>query len=320
MIINNCTDNEDKSSRDCVSVIIPTHNGFKFLARAVESVLNQTYSEIELIVVDDNGEGSDAQKKTQVVIDKFKKNTNLHYLTYETNMNASYARNLGIKNARGKYIAFLDDDDEMLPNKIKLQVECMRKKDCSYAACYTDYKISRGSYTEKSREVLEGKPYFEALSRNFYICGGSNLLVRKDALEAIGGFDESFYRNQDLELLVRLLKKYNIAHVDGIQLIVHMEDRGDRKKTYTYEGSVKIDDFYLDKFSSSIQELNDIDKRKLHQYFALERFKRSIGTAYMLDALKNLRVNRVGIILLIRYVCYLLMRKRNKEVYGFRMK
>lgn len=320
MSFKNCNDLLDVKKNIIVSVIIPTHNGDKFLDRAIKSVLGQTFNKIELIVVDDNGEGTEAQKKTEEVVKKFVVDKRIKYITYKNNINASHARNVGIESARGEYIALLDDDDEMLPDKIKKQVYCMMNNDESYAACYTDYKIYRGTYIEVSKECLEGQPYLEALSRNLYICGGSNLFVRKSVLKEIGGFDETFKRNQDVELLARIIEKYKIAHVEGYQLIVHMEERKNERKGTAYDSCVEIDKYYLDKFKDKIQELSLDDQRRLYCYFALERFKRSIGTKYIIDALVNLKKTHVGMSLLSRYILYLVKRRYKKEIYGFRMK
>ncbi len=308
------------SENPLVSIIIPTHKGSNFISRAIESAIKQTYSEIEIIVVDDNGEGTEEQIKTQKVIKSFSSNKNLKYLTYEKNMNASHARNVGIKNSKGKYIAFLDDDDEMLADKIKLQIDCFNQKDNSYGVCYTDYKISKGPYIEVSKETREGHLYYEALSRNICIGSGSNYMVRKDVIDEIGGFDESFKRNQDLEFLTRILEKYKIAHVNGYQLMVHLEDRKNRNKAYSYDFMKEIDDFYLSKFKDKIEKLDNEEKKMLYKYFALDRFKKSISTNNIKDAIKNLKKNKVGLGLFIRYVFYLINRRITKTIYGFKIK
>ena len=320
MKMNNRVEITDINEICLVSIVIPTHNGSNFLSRAIESAIKQTYPNIEIIVVDDNGEGTEEQKRTQKVIESFSSNKNLKYFTYKKNINASHARNVGIKNSKGKYIAFLDDDDEMLPDKIKMQIECLLQKDYSYAACYTDYKVSRGTYTEVSKENREGKLFFEALTRNLYVCGGSNLMVRRDAIDEIGGFDETFKRNQDLEFLVRILEKYNIAHVNGLHLIIHLENRGDRKKTYSYDFNNNIANYYLAKFKDKIDKLNIFEKSLLNKYFALDRFKSSIYTYNLKDGLINLKKNKVGIRLLLRYLFYLIKRRITKTIYGFQIK
>lgn len=318
--MNNKEEKTVISKNPLVSIIIPTHNGSGFLSRAIESAIKQTYPNIEIVVVDDNGEGTEEQIKTKKVIESFGSNKNLKYYTYEKNINASHARNVGIKNAKGNYIAFLDDDDELLPDKIKLQIDCFNQKDNSYGACYTDYKVSRGQYTEVSKEKREGKLFFEALTRNLYVCGGSNLMVRKDVFDEIGGFDEAFKRNQDLEFLVRILEKYKIAHVNGYQLIIHLEDRGDRKKTYSYDFTNDIANFYLAKFKDKIEKLEIKQKELLYKYFALDRFKCSIYTNNLKDAFINLKKNKVTMGQLLRYIFYLINRRITKTIYGFKLK
>lgn len=304
--------------KELVSVIIPTYGRPKFLKRAVDSVLVQSYKNIEIIVVDDNGDDGDERKNTLQIMRQYESKENVIYITYSKNMNGSYARNRGIEKAEGAYIAFLDDDDEMLPDKIRLQVEQLSKLGDEWGANYTGYCKRKGSgITEISREKRQGSLYFEALSRSLYICGGSNLMIRKAVINKIGLFDESFKRNQDIEFLARMLKYYKIAYVNSFQLIIHLENRTKQKGAQEYFSSIKTDDFYLDKFKANINELGKENKCRLYYYFALERFKRSLGTKNEIDGFKNIIRNRVPFILFIKYLWYLYQRKTKKIIYGF---
>ena len=98
-----------------VSVIIPTYGGGEYLKRCIESVLAQTYPNIEVVVVDDNGLGTPNQLLTQKVMQEFKDDTRVKYVCHEINKNGSAARNTGFRNSKGEYICLLDDDDEWLP-------------------------------------------------------------------------------------------------------------------------------------------------------------------------------------------------------------
>lgn len=100
---------------DLVSVIIPTYGGAEFLSRCVDSVLSQTYKNIEIIVVDDNGLDTPKQKETAIAMKKYSSLSNVKYVCHEVNKNGSAARNTGVKNSNGEYIALLDDDDVFLP-------------------------------------------------------------------------------------------------------------------------------------------------------------------------------------------------------------
>ena len=94
-----------------VSVIITTYKRADMLSRAINSVLNQTYKNIEVIVVDDNGNGSEYRLKTEIIMNKYSQIDNLKYIKHKENKNGSAARNTGIREATGDIICFLDDDD-----------------------------------------------------------------------------------------------------------------------------------------------------------------------------------------------------------------
>ncbi len=104
-----------------VSVIIPTYNRANLVSRAIKSVLNQTYQDFEIIVVDDCSEDN-----TEEIVKSFN-DSRIRYIKHKKNKGGSAARNTGIKRARGKYIAFLDDDDEWLPSKLEKQIMLFEK-------------------------------------------------------------------------------------------------------------------------------------------------------------------------------------------------
>ncbi|MCF2583442.1 glycosyltransferase family 2 protein, partial [Bacteroides caecigallinarum] len=191
-----------------VSVIIPTYSRPTNLKRAIDSVLNQTYDNIELIVVDDNGLGTENQIKTEKVIHEYLSLKNFHYLKHETNKNGAAARNTGIKNSDGVYIAFLDDDDEFTPNKIAIQVKALEQLDNTWGGCYCNmlFKGRREKITnnKKSGNLLE-EMLLETARFN-----SSTLLFRKEVCIDLKGFDESYTRHQDWEFMIRFFRKYKI--------------------------------------------------------------------------------------------------------------
>ncbi|MGO2476898.1 MAG: glycosyltransferase family 2 protein [Pseudoalteromonas sp.] len=105
-----------------VSVIIPTFGRPENLAKAINSVLNQSYKNIEIIIIDDNGEGTDNQKHTEHVLSETELNKKVRYIVSKCNLGGGLARNLGIQSANGEYITFLDDDDVYLTDKVSKQV------------------------------------------------------------------------------------------------------------------------------------------------------------------------------------------------------
>src|SRR5699024_5570587 len=112
-----------QSDTESVSIVIPTHARPVFLGRAIDSVLRQTFPAWELLVVDDNPPGSEARVVTERFMEDFRWEARIRYLQHPTNLGGGAARNTGIRAAKGPYVAFLDDDDEWLPEKLALQLE-----------------------------------------------------------------------------------------------------------------------------------------------------------------------------------------------------
>lgn len=124
-----------------VSVVIPTYSRPVFLQRCVNSVLSQSYPNIEIFVVDDNNPDTEARTETEKTMEVYRDNSRVTYLQHEKNRNGSAARNTGWRAAKGEYITFLDDDDEIAETKIQKQVECLESLDASWGMCYTGYKL-----------------------------------------------------------------------------------------------------------------------------------------------------------------------------------
>ena len=110
-----------------VSIIITTYRRAELLNRSISSVLNQTYEYIEIIVVDDNNPDSSDRMETERVMEFYRDNPKVVYIRQSCNQRQPAALNAGIKNAKGKYIGFLDDDDEFLPHKIEMQVKALEE-------------------------------------------------------------------------------------------------------------------------------------------------------------------------------------------------
>ena len=250
-----------------VSVIIPTFRRPDKLESAIDSVLAQTYPDIEVIVVDDNNPNTEERSLTEQIMLRYKDDIRVRYIKHEHNKNGSAARNTGAKNSDAEFIAFLDDDDVFFPKKIETQVSVLSKKDPSWGCCYTKYVVKRqdGRVSSYSTERKEGNLYLEALMREFHIASGSNLLVRKEAFESINGFDESFIRNQDIEFLTRLLKSFKIAYADVLGLIVNNHNNHD------YYDFQNITDQYLERFECFISQLSKEEKTKFYKSISQQR-------------------------------------------------
>ncbi len=306
-----------------VSVIIPTYGRPEYLKRAVNSVLEQTHKNVEVIVIDDNNPGTENRTLTENVMQAYITDNRIKYLKHKQNMNGANARNTGIAAAEGKYLALLDDDDEMLPKRIEMLVEKMETLDESWCACYTDFiKKKPNNVEDRCGETREGNLYVEALMRSLYFCPGSNLFARTAAVKSIGGFDGDFYRNQDLEFIARLLENGKLAYLDETLLIIHYEDKPVADKTGKknhYAKLIELEILFLSKFKSRIDALDPRDRKKVYQHTALERFRFSLKNHQAMDGIKNCIKNKVSVFLFCRYIFYMANRMITKKSYGFRM-
>lgn len=186
-----------------VSVIIPTYNRGPLVQRAIESVLNQTFKDYELIVVDD-GSTDDTRERIQLYKDA------VRYI-YQENRGPSAARNTGILNAKGKYIAFCDSDDRFLPQKLKRQMQFLNDHaDCRFLYTWYYNVNEQGEITKlrkplscKSREHLQ----YCLFTRQFTI-RTSTVLMRKSCFEKAGLFNERYLYSQDWDMWLRLARYY----------------------------------------------------------------------------------------------------------------
>lgn len=199
-----------------VSVVIPSYNRTTTtLKRAVESIYRQSYPELEVIVVDDN--------KDRPVLSKDIKEFCLPYgIRYirSNGLGGAGARNVGIRTAVGEYIAFLDDDDEWLPEKLSSQIKLFADPDVGlvYSRGYTiivkaDGTISRRCYATDSYFLTEVG--YQDLLRKNYIGTTTQIVVRRNILLKIGGFDESLPSRQDYDLCLRIAQEYRCIGVDS---------------------------------------------------------------------------------------------------------
>lgn len=298
-----------------VSVIIPTYKRADNLSRALDSILKQTYKNIEVIVVDDNNPATEYRRSTEGFMKKYEAYTNIVYLKHEKNKNGSAARNTGFRQSTGDYIMFLDDDDELLPKKVVAQVNCLNSLDESWGACYTNYiRKNNGVTFVNNAEKREGYLLREVLMRNLFVHAGCNLMIRRSVVAEINGFDETFIRNQDIEFLSRILVKYKLAYVDVMGLIKHFEDR--QPINISFE---EITEHYMKKFSTIINELSEEDQNKVHQMIKLQLFRNYItSNGKRKQALKQVQSGELSLGLITKYMLHLLNRKLSKKAYGFK--
>ena len=191
-----------------ISVIIPTYNRAKYLPRAIDSVLSQTHRELELIVVDDASTDS-----TQNLVANYK-DPRIKYVKKLTNDGVSKSRNTGISKASHNWIAFLDSDDEWLPEKLEKQL--------SFSGLNSNIKIIHTNenwfYNGKPKKQLpKHKKYGGHIFKHCLpLCciGPSTVMIHKDVLSDVGLFDESFVVCEDYDLWLRVCHKYQVGLIE----------------------------------------------------------------------------------------------------------
>ena len=205
------------TEKPTVSVVIPTFNMSRCICDAVESVLNQTYKDFELIVVDD-GSNDD----TEHILQPYR--GRICYFK-QVNSGVSAARNRGIELARGQYVAFLDADDLWLPDKLKLQMQAFdRQKELALVACGYSVRSSDGK-TAMRNVVRKNYPtrteLFNALSICQLIPGcASGVVVKKCCFSEIGSFDTTIKVGEDWDMWLRIVARYNAYFVEQILSVI----------------------------------------------------------------------------------------------------
>ena len=220
-----------KNADSLVSVVITTyHRKADCVREAIESALGQTYRNIEVIVVDDNGEGSPYSSEIAKLCKSF---DGVEYIKNKANSGAQFSRNIGILSAVGEYIAFLDDDDIWAPEKTEMQLGLFDDPDVGMVYCdgysfYDDDRSKLGVFREAS---LFNRPISHELELfNDYIGSTSQAIIKRDCFAAVGLFDCDMPARQDYELWLRISKRYKIVGTPE-KLLYYRKHSGERIST-----------------------------------------------------------------------------------------
>lgn len=269
-----------------VTVVIPTYKCQQYICRAIDSVLAQDYPNIEIIVVDDNGIGTEEQKCTSNTISKYLNYKNFRYILHEKNSNGSAARNTGLRAASGDFIALLDDDDEFLPYKIRLQIKRLERFDKSWGAAYSSfYRVYPGGLKVKYKAEKSGYLLYDLLSMTLDTDAGSTLMFRREILERVAGFDESFTRHQDIEFIARIAKYYKICAINE-PCTLKYEYNSNKPKTAKAKEIYR--QHFLEKFKSEISLFPQEDQKRLYFKHRIDIAKQYLKDIDIIGCTRNL--------------------------------
>lgn len=200
-----------------VSVIIPAFNSARFIKRTIQSVIDQTYPNVEIICVDD---GSVDGTRREVV-----ENFPSVVYHFQENRGVARARNIGITKSTGDYLAFLDSDDTWLPEKLAAQMQLVANNP-NAKIIHTNIKISANGVIKDSiypTEHQQGKMFENLLlQKGSVVC--STLLVKKECIDKVGAFDEELRTSEDVHLFLRLAYHYDFYFIDKPLMIKNHHD------------------------------------------------------------------------------------------------
>lgn len=291
-----------------VSVVIPTYSRNTTLCKAIDSVINQTYKNLEIIVVDDNPADSEWRQSTEKLMEQYKKDSRVRYLKNKKNLGGSGARNEGIRASKGDYIAFLDDDDEYLPAKIEKQLECALKSEMTRLAlvfCDVLMTYDDGSYMCDKESHYRGCCLYEAIRDNC-LAATSQWLAVKSALVDVGMFTKVPCK-QDSTLILKLLGagyevdyvpetllKYSFYNIPRISSVGTKNIKGE----LLYRAKCRK---YYNRFDESqIQEIEYLFNERLYKLYKTNNMKakeskyfRRIMRKHPLKVSKNMLTEKV---------------------------
>lgn len=279
-----------KRHEPLVSVVIPAYNREATIARAIDSVLCQSLGDLELIVVDD----ASTDRTCEVVAGI--SDPRVRLLRHDTNRRAAAARNTGIRAARGRYVAFLDSDDEWLPDKLAVQVADLEQAPPDVRASCTGYDIVRWG------EVFPKLPAFVSFRQILMGCdlAPTALMVRRDAFRTVGLLDESFGRYEDWDWVLRYTLHYRMGVAPQSLARLH---RGGAPPARPLERDAH---HILEKYAARMATFGPVFARKVRalRWFELaEHFYRERafgpGTAYLLKGLGTWPLVRPGMYVLV---------------------
>ena len=277
-----------------VSVIIPAYNVEKYIGETLDSVLTQTYSDFEVVVVDDG-----SQDQTASIIKQYQtKYPKKIRLIQKENGGPSKARNVGIKASTGEYIAFIDADDLWLPGKLEKQVGYFEKQPSQVGLVYTNAKKfdEQGIWTLPKRyrkKRAYGWIYKDLLRQN--MIPNQSVIVRKRCFEEVGFFEEFLDIIEDHDMWIRIAMKYEIAFLEETLSLYREHSQGRSKgdeKTMNREigvmekhlkiasGNIEFEDIIKRAFSRRLYELGYFYLKEGRMPAARLMFDRSLAMSF----------------------------------------
>lgn len=261
-----------------VSTIVPAFNAERYLDLAIDSILSQTYSNIEVLIVDNA-----STDKTADIINAY--GARVRYLREETKGPAA-ARNRGLAEAQGEYIAFLDSDDLWLPDKTERQVEYLTEHP-EYGVCYSHYE-----YIDENGELYHNTwakhstqtgVVFEDLLRHELQLGIGTMMIRRSSLHEAGNFNEKLITAEDTDLFIRLAKYNQFGYIPGPVARYRSHKESLTKQQDVPRGTFKSLDYLVERYPELHPSMSPI----MGYAYAVRHFARGKGAFHKGDYLET---------------------------------
>ncbi|MGA9048014.1 MAG: glycosyltransferase family 2 protein [Dehalococcoidia bacterium] len=259
-----------------ISIIIPTFNRSHVLARAIKSALLQTYQDFEIIVVDDCSSDS-----TSVIVGGLN-DGRISYIRHEKNRGVAAARNSGLAASKGEYVAFLDSDDEWLPEKLERELKCFREATADTGIVYT------GVFLAKEKIVVRDPPpnfikkmCAEHLEPIYLWLQAS--LIKRECFRQVGVFDEQLKSAEDLDMRIRIMGRYGLKYINAPLAIIHDTQGSLSGNTYSLaQMTLKV----FNKNLNFIQKYPGLHAAMLHRigYLFVSAGRTGEGRTYLFKA------------------------------------
>ncbi len=237
-----------------VSIIVRTKDRPKLLKRALQSIFAQTYRPIEVVLVNDGGCDLPEEELKEILGD-----VSLNYICLKENRGRAVAGNVGIENAKGEFIGFLDDDDEFYPEHVSLL--CLNLQEGDAKVCYSDCEVKKLQYNDYTDSyIVISKEPFISYDFDFSFLLFSNYIplictfFHRDIFRTIGNFDESFELYEDWDFLIRVGIMYGFKHIRKITTIYNKWSFNKQITQVSIGKNFEVDGFYYKKIINKYKE------------------------------------------------------------------
>lgn len=266
-----------------ISIIMPTYNRGYIIDKAIKSILNQTYSDFELIIVDDG-----STDNTEEIVKSFN-DKRIKFIKLDKNSGASHARNIGIQKAKGEYITFNDSDDCIINSKLEEQYNFMKENNCDISFCAFEFNKGDNHYqipSNKNIKKLEKIGLFKYILQYGNIVSTNCIIGKKECFEE-NKYSEQLPRLQDYDLAFRLSKKYDFKLLEKV--LVHSYVQNDSISSNPQKLKKAVEIMEDDKSYNLNKKERKLFKYKLNSIYANNIWKKNPKEAiiYFKKSLKN---------------------------------